>query len=66
MVLNTVEWSTENNVSTIQLADATEVLAFYMAFYQTHRGHIESGLALKAQVRAATSIADVLDIEDDR
>lgn len=51
---------------THDVADAAEVFAMYASAVGTVKAHLGSGTALKAQVRAATSVADLCAIVDAR
>lgn len=51
---------------THQLANATEVQAFYLTAVGTYRARLDSGTALKDQVRVAATTADIEAIQDPR
>jgi hypothetical protein len=61
-----VTWNTLDDSDTVDLADSTEVHAFYLTALGTYRAHVDDGTDLKDQVRVATTIAEVDAIEDPR
>lgn len=61
-----IVWNTLNDDDTYSLADAATVLSFYLTGVGTYRAHVDSGTALKGQVRDATTIAEVEAVEDSR
>lgn len=61
-----VVWNNIDNTGTISLADATELHGFYLLAVGTIRSHLDSGTSLKNQVCAATTMAELNAIVDDR
>lgn len=61
-----VDWNTKDDSDKLSLVDADMVRSFYMTAVGTVRAHRDSGTALKDQVRAATTIAEVEAVEDTR
>ena len=61
-----LEWNTIDNEDKIELDNASTLEAFYLTAVGTVRAIRESGTALKNQVRDATTIAEVFDVEDNR
>ncbi len=61
-----VIWNTMDDNDTISLADSATLDAFYLTALGTVRGHLDSGTALKDQVRAAVTVAVVNAIVDNR
>lgn len=60
-----IEWSTKNGGS-ISLADATAIDGMYQAAFATKKAHLDSGRALKLQIDAATTLAEVAAVVDNR
>lgn len=58
--------NTLGDEDTEELADETEVEAFYTAFVTSMRAALDSGTALKTALRAATTETEVLAVMDDR
>lgn len=65
-VIYPVHWNTKNDLALISLEDADQILAFYLAAVGTYRAHVDSGTSLKSLVRAATTIAEIEAVEDNR
>jgi len=61
-----VKWNTKNNYSTVSLADATALENFFLLAMQAVRVAVDSGTALKDQVRAATTQAELDAVVDNR
>ncbi len=61
-----VEWNHIDNADKLSLADSDAVSAFYLTALGVVRGHRDSGTSLKDQVRAATTVAAVEAISDNR
>lgn len=61
-----VEWNTKDDSEVINIADATEMTAFYQTALATVKGRLDSGTALKNQVRGAASIPELELIVDNR
>ena len=59
-------WNTKDNSETYQIADATDMDAFFMTALGTKKAHQDSGSALKALVTAATTVAEVEAVVDAR
>jgi hypothetical protein len=58
--------NTKNNKESISIADATEFLTFYGTGVATMRTHHDSGTVIKELVRAATTVAEVDAVVDNR
>lgn len=61
-----IRWNTLDDEDAIEIADATQLDGFYKTALGTIRARLDSGTALKDQVRAATTIADVIGVVDNR
>jgi hypothetical protein len=61
-----VKWNSKDDKNTKSLANSSEMRAFYLTALGTVRVHLDSGTTLKDQVRAATTVAEVDAIVDDR
>jgi len=61
-----VIWNSKDDLSEISLADATELHNFVLTAVGTTRAWLDSGTGLKSQVRAATTVAEVEAIVDNR
>lgn len=61
-----IRWNTLDDEDYLDVADAAGMLAFYLTGVGTYRAHIDSGSALKAQVRAATTVEAVAAVTDER
>lgn len=59
-------WNTKDDLITYQIADSAEMSAFYFTALVTKKSHQDSGSALKALVRNATTIEELNDIIDNR
>jgi len=59
-------WNTRDNGDAVSIADAAGMHAFYMTGIGTVRSHLDSGTALKDQIRDAATKAEVDAITDDR
>jgi len=59
-------YNTRDDDETIELVDSTAVVYFALTAFGTIRAHTDSGTALKDQVRAASTIAEVQAIADER
>jgi hypothetical protein len=58
--------NTKNNKESVSIADATEFLTFFGTGLATMRTHYDSGTTIKGQVRAATTVAEVDAVVDNR
>jgi hypothetical protein len=61
-----IRWNTLDDEDAIEVVDATMLDGFYKTALGTLRARLDSGTTLKDQVRAATTIADVVGVVDDR
>ena len=61
-----VSWNTLDDLGMLSIADSATAHSFFLAALSTYRGHLDSGTALKDQVRAATTIAAVDAVTDGR
>jgi len=61
-----ITFSSKDNLSSISIANATELNNLYLAFLSHKKGHMDSGNVLKDQVRAATTKGAVDAIIDSR
>lgn len=61
-----VTWNTKDDNDYVELADSAAVRDFYLAAVAAYRGPIDSGTALKEQVRVASTVAEVNAIYDPR
>ena len=61
-----LSWNTLDDSSVLDIPDAETLHLFYLQATGTVRAHRDSGTALKSQVRAATTIAEVAAVEDTR
>lgn len=61
-----VVWNNIDDSNTVSLNDATDVRNFYLTALGTVRAHLDSGTALKDQIRAATTQAELDAVEDNR
>lgn len=61
-----IKWATLGNDGSHELADSAEVHLFYLTGCGTYRFHFDTGNALKEQIRAATTVAEVDAIQDTR
>lgn len=61
-----IEYNTIDDQDVYQVVDATDMGNMYMAALTVKKGHLDSGSALKAQVRAAVDIAAVNAVVDNR
>lgn len=61
-----VKWDSKDDMSDISFANASALHAFGVASAETIVGHRESGRALKATVRVATTVAQVDAVVDNR
>lgn len=59
-------WNTLDDAGALEIPDAATLYLFYLQATGTVRAHRDSGTALKSQVRAATSVAEVAAVEDTR
>lgn len=65
-VVYPVKWNTIDDAGTYILANATDVINFYLTAIGTYRYHLDKGTALKDQVRAAATVAEVDAVTDTR
>jgi hypothetical protein len=65
-VVYPVEWNSLDDSTKAVLADATELHTMYMTALGTLRARVDSGTALKDQIRAATTRAEVEAVVDNR
>lgn len=61
-----IKWNTIDDSDTYSIPDSATVLSFYLTAVGTYRTHVDSGTALKDQVRAATTVAEVDAVVDNR
>ena len=61
-----VSWNTLDDKDKHNIADSAELHTFYLTAMGTIRAHLDSGTAIKDQVRAATTVAAVEAVEDPR
>ena len=61
-----ITWNSKDDSEVLELTQGSDVIQLVMACIGTYRAHIDSGTALKAQVRAASTISEVLAVEDNR
>jgi hypothetical protein len=61
-----VVWNTLDNMGKITISDAATMKAFYLTAVGTIRAHLDSGTALKDQVRAANNTGAVEEVVDTR
>ena len=61
-----VKWNTKNDRDTASFADAVALKALILAGFTARNSHRNSGTALKDAVRAATTIAEVDAVVDNR
>ena len=61
-----IKWNTKDDDDATSFADGPEFKAFYTSAVTTLRSHLDSGTALKDSVRAATTIAEVDAVVDNR
>lgn len=65
-VVYPITWNNLSDTITYDLANAAEVLTFYLTAVGTYRAHVDSGTALKNQIRAAANKAAVDAVVDNR
>ncbi len=61
-----IDWATKDNGKIIELADATEIMAFYTVAMTHKAGHLATGNVLKKAVIAAADLSAVGDVADNR
>lgn len=61
-----VEWNTIDDLDAISIADSATLHSFYLTALGTMRSRLDSGTALKQQVRDATDVAGVAAVVDNR
>ncbi len=61
-----IRWNTLDDGDVLELADSAAVHSFYLQALGTYRAHVDGGTALKDQVRAAATIAEVDAVTDSR
>lgn len=61
-----LQWNTLDDSAVLSIGDAGTLHQFYLSALGTYRAHVDSGTALKGQVRDAQDIAAVDAIEDTR
>lgn len=66
MLTYPVRWNTKDDLDCYEIADSDEMHLFYMTGVGTYKAHVDGGTALKDQVRAATSKAEVDAVVDPR
>lgn len=66
MITYPVKWNNLDDTHVYNLANADEVLTFYLTAVGTYRTHVDSGTALKQQVRDAANKAAVDAVVDNR
>jgi len=65
-VIYPVRWNFLDDSGAIDLVDAEVILNFYLTAIGTYRTYVDSGTSLKDSVRAASTIAEVNAIVDNR
>jgi hypothetical protein len=61
-----VEWNLKDDSSVFSIPDEATAASFYATAVGTVRAHLDSGTAIKSQIRAATSEAEVAAVTDPR
>ena len=61
-----LDWNTIDDLDVYAIPDAATLDGFYLTGVGTIRAHLDSGTALKTSVRAATTIAEVDAVVDNR
>lgn len=61
-----LRWNTIDDADAYDIANAGDLNGFYLTAVGTLRAHLDSGTALKDQVRAASTIAEVDAVVDNR
>lgn len=61
-----VEWNTKDDAETINISNASELTVFYQTALGTVKAIIDSGTALKNQVRISTTVEELQLIQDNR
>lgn len=61
-----VKWNTRDDSSVYSILDEATAALFYATAVGTMRSHLDSGTAIKNQIRAATTEAEVLEVIDTR
>jgi hypothetical protein len=61
-----LSWNTLDDNDSYDIVDIADLEAFYLAAFAELRGHLDSGTALKASVRAAADVAAVDAVVDGR
>ena len=61
-----LSWNTIDDGDSYDIVDGADLEAFYLAAFAELRGHLDSGTALKASVRAAADVAAVDAVVDGR
>lgn len=59
-------WNTLDDLDALEIPDSETMRLFYLQAMMTRRTWIDAGTALKSQVRAATTTAEVAAVEDTR
>ena len=65
-VVYPIRWNTKDDNDYYEIQNANDMKGFYLTGVGTYRYHVDSGTALKDQVRAATSKAEVDAVVDNR
>lgn len=60
------KWNTIDDIGMISIANAVDLHTFYMTGLATYWAHVDSGTALKIQIRSATTKAEVDAVVDTR
>jgi hypothetical protein len=61
-----IKWNTLDESSVFNLTNSDDMHAFFLTAFGTYRSITDSGTSLKDQVRAASTIAEVNEIVDER
>lgn len=61
-----IRWNTIDDRDSHDIANATALNTFYMTGFNMVRGHLDSGTVFKDAIRAATSVAELDAVVDDR
>jgi hypothetical protein len=61
-----VVWNTIDDLDTFSIDDAQDMSNFYLTGIGTVRAHLDSGTTIKDAIRAATTVAELDAVEDNR
>ncbi len=65
-VIYPVAWNTLDDSAVLSIPDSATAHGFFLTAFAVYRAHLDSGTALKDQVRAATTVAEVDAVVDAR